>query len=261
MNSERARVVSSFTIIKGALIDESYDVFRMWDWGIAKKDNLDKVRNGEILSSTSDNWRRDVAKVLNRRFDPMEHDLPLVQLAKAGCPLDIWRPILLWHMTRDEFLLRDFLANWLYGQHQDGALWVDTPEVANYLGTLHKRKGIEIENAWSEQTTKRVASGLQRMATDFGLLEGHQRRRFSSYHLPEESLMYLLHAMTDQERNVNSMLELPDWHMYLMDAANVERELLRLHQFKRLHYETAGSLGQLQLPCNSAADYVTEVMS
>ena len=33
-----------------------------------------------------------------------------------------------------------------------------------------------------------------------------------------------------------------------MDADDVERELLRLHQFRRLHYEVAGSLAQLDLP-------------
>jgi hypothetical protein len=55
------------------------------------------------------------------------------------------------------------------------------------------------------------------------------------------------------------MVESPDWHMYLMDSADVERELLRLHQFHKLHYQVAGSLAQLKLPCDSAADYAREL--
>ena len=47
--------------------------------------------------------------------------------------------------------------------------------------------------------------------------------------------------------------------MYLMDSADVERELLRLHQFRKLHYEVAGSLAQLKLPAASATDYAREL--
>ena len=42
-----------------------------------------------------------------------DHDRALVLLAQSHCPMDIWKPILLWHMTRDEFLVRDFVVRWL----------------------------------------------------------------------------------------------------------------------------------------------------
>jgi hypothetical protein len=47
--------------------------------------------------------------------------------------------------------------------------------------------------------------------------------------------------------------------MYLMDAADVEREILRLHQYRKLRYEFAGSLAQLSLPYGSSADYAREL--
>ena len=49
--------------------------------------------------------------------------------------------------------------------------------------------------------------------------------------------------------------------MYLMEPADVERELLRLHQFRKLHYEVAGSLAQLKLPLRTTADYARELCS
>ncbi len=97
------------------------------------------------------------------------------------------------------------------------------------------------------------------MAADFGLLRGATTKEIASYHLPDESLLYLLHAMAAVEPNARRMIESPDWHMYFMDAADVERELLRLHQFHRLHYQVAGSLAQLELPCGSPADYAREL--
>ena len=77
-------------------------------------------------------------------------------------------------------------------------------------------------------------SGLLRIAADFGLLTGGAVKEFASYHLPDESFLYLLHAIAATEHNARRIIDADDWRMYLMDAADVERELLRLHQFHRL---------------------------
>jgi hypothetical protein len=67
--------------------------------------------------------------------------------------------------------------------------------------------------------------------------------------------------MAETETNARRIIDTPDWHMYLMDAADVEREIFRLHQFRRLHYDVAGTLAQLKLPCGSSADYARELAS
>lgn len=255
----RSNVVSSFTIVKGSLIDETYAVFRDWDYGLSKLENLRHAREENTMGATSANWALNVAKVINRRFDPAGRDRPLVELAKAGCDREVWKPLLLYHMTRDEFLVRDFLVNWLYPQFTAGAYRLHADDVLPYLQALGKKKGIEWSGSWSDSTLERVASGLLRIAADFGLLKGAQAKEFASYHLPEPSFLYLLHAMTDNEANARRVIDAEDWRMYLMDAADVERELLRLHQFRKLHYEVAGSLAQIKLPAASAADYAREM--
>ena len=116
----RSQVVSSFTIIKGALIEETYATFEAWDFSLSKHENLQRLQDDNVIGSQSQNWLRDVRKVFNRRFDPEDRDRPLVELAQGGCDRAIWTPLLLWHMTRDEFLLRDFLTQWLYGQYVEG---------------------------------------------------------------------------------------------------------------------------------------------
>jgi hypothetical protein len=254
----RSNVVSSFTIVKGSLIEETYAVFRDWDYALSKLENLKRVRKENTIGATSTNWALNVTKVLNRRFEPGGRDRPLVELAKSGCDREVWKPLLLYHMTRDEFLVRDFLVNWLYPQFTAGAYRLRAEDVFPYLQALTKKKGIEWSGKWSEVTLKRVGSGLLRIAVDFGLLQGAQSREFASYYLPEESFLYLLHAMMDTEANARRVINAEDWRMYLMDSADVERELLRLHQFRKLHYEVAGSLAQIKLPAASAADYARE---
>ena len=255
----RSRVVSSFTIVKGSLIEETYSIFRDWDYRVSKFENLRRVRDENTIGATSTNWALNVTKVMNRRFDPEGRDRPLVELAKAGCDREVWKPLLLYHMTRDEFLVRDFLVNWLFPQFRAGAYRLRADDVLPYFNGLRKRSDIEWSGRWSDSTLKRVGSGLLRIATDFGLLQGSQTREFASYHLPEESFLYLLHAMMDREANARRVIDSEDWRMFLMGAEDVERELLRLHQFRRIEYQVAGSLAQIKLPAASAADFAREL--
>ncbi len=281
---------------------------------------LKRARQDNTIDARSANWAQNVSWAVSRRFDPAGRDRPLVDLAKSGCDREVWKPLLLYHMTRDEFLVRDFLINWLYPQFSAGAYRLRAEDVLPYLQALIKGSGFGVQgsgfrvqgsgfrvqgsvggaqgsgfsgrgsgfrvrgsgvggrgpefgllndeprtpnpepyNNWSEATTKRVASGLLRIGVDFGLLTGTQSREFASYHLPEQSFIYLLHAMTDREANARRVIDAEDWRMYLMSAADVERELLRLHQFRKLHYEVAGSLAQINLPAASAAEYVREI--
>ena len=259
MEGSRASVVSSFTIIKGALIEETYSVFRGWDFASSLEDNLASMKAMNAIGAKSENWLRDVAFVLRRRFEPEGRDRDLVELAQRGCPLELWKPLLLWHMTRDEFLFRDFLVHWLFDHFTEGTLRVRAQDLWPYLGRLHD-KGLVAE-PWKESTLKRVSSELLRMTVDFGLMRGTVTREFASYHLPDESFLYLLHAMIEQQPNAREVVHSSDWRMFLMDATDVERELFRLHQFRRVHYEVAGSLAQLKLPCASAAGYAREMVA
>lgn len=258
--TNRAHVVSSFTLIKGAMIGETYAVFAAWDFERSKRENLERLRDENFIGAGSANWLRDVAKVLNRRFDPAGRDRPLVMLAKRGLPLDEWRPLLLWHMTRDEFLVRDFLETWLFAAYDAGTFRVYTHDVEEYLGSIGKRGG-SVEHAWSAQTTNRVAAGLLKMAVDFGLLRGSAAKEFVSFHLPERSFLYLLHAMRDDKLSPSKVVASPEWRMFLMRPSDVEQELLRLHQFRKLEYQVAGSLAQLSLPCASAREYAERIVA
>lgn len=261
MAEARSNVVSSFTIIKGSLIDETYEAFADWDLTSSKSDNLRRLKEQNTVGAKSQNWLRDIAFVISRRFEPNDRDRPIVELAQRRCDRAIWRPLLLWHMTRDEFLVRDFLINWLYPQYEAGAYRVGTSDVLRYLETLAAKRDIDWSGEWSAATRDRVATGLLRIAADFGLLTPGAVKEFASYHLPDESFLYLLHALSAEEHNARRLIDAEDWRMYLMDAQDVEREILRLHQFHRLGYEVAGSLARLDLPADSLAAYARELVA
>jgi hypothetical protein len=77
MATARANVASSFTLIKGAMIDETYAVFAAWDFARSKRENLDRLRDQNFIGASSATWLRDVAKVLNTK---LEVDAPLANV-------------------------------------------------------------------------------------------------------------------------------------------------------------------------------------
>ncbi len=256
----RSLVASSFTLIKGAMIDETYAVFAAWDFGSSKKENLHRLRRENFIGASTTTWLRDIAKVLNRRFDPTGRDRPLILLAENGCPIEEWKPILLWHITRDEFLLRDFLINWLYPAFISGAYRVRTEDVFEHLRTVRRRGGTT-EHAWTETTLRRVAGALLKIAVDFGLLRGSVVKEFASYHLPERSFLYVLYALREELVSPSKVLATEDWRMFLMQPSDVEREVLRLHQYRKLDYQIAGSIVQLTLPYANAFEYAERMVA
>ena len=254
MPTARSHVVSSFTIIKGALIAETYRAFEVWDLDLNRFENLRRIKEENLIGAASANWLRDVAKVINRRFDPAGRDRPLVALAKSGCPRTIWKPLLLWHITRDEYLLRDFLLHWLYVRFKEGRSLLRAADVIPYLRS-HPNTGMSWAGSWTDATTARVATALLRIAADFDLLSGGSAKQFAAYRLPEDSFLYLLYAIAQSEPNAQRLIEAQDWHMYLMSAPDVEHELLRLHQYRKVNYQVAGTLSQLRLPHPSLCEH------
>jgi hypothetical protein len=251
--------VSTNTAIRGSLIEESYRYFEAWGRTLERTSSQVGERDQSRGYGRSASWDAKVEDEMRRRFDPEGSERALAILAAAAVPLESWRPLLLWHLARRDLLLYDFLTCWLYPRFANGTVLLRAPDIWDYLGTMPGR-GL-LDKAWSEKTISRVASQLLHLAEDFGLLRGKLVREFTSYHLPDESLLYLLHAMRDRQLTAREVLHSPDWRLFLMASEDVERELYRLHQYRKVHFEVAGSVVELSLPYASALEYVRTMVA
>jgi hypothetical protein len=81
MSRSRSEEISTFTIVKGSLIPESYAAFRAWDLRATDDENFQGIKQANAIGARSANWLRDVIKVLHRRFDPSRRDRALVILS------------------------------------------------------------------------------------------------------------------------------------------------------------------------------------
>ena len=258
--SGERRKLSTRLIRKGALIEETYAALQHWKLGKSIKENLRRIQETNVVGAKNAGWLHEIVVTLSSRFTDEASLEPLVVLAQGRFPLDKWRPCLLWHIgTIDELYYR-FATEWLYQEHRAGVYLIRTEDVVPFVHMLTDGR-IASGGTLSEYGAVRAARDLLLMASDFGLLTGSQTRQFASYHLPEESFLYLLHVMVEQEPNANRLVHSPDWRMFLMSPEDVERELFRLHQYRKLQYDVAGSLSQLTLPCRSPIEYARELVA
>ena len=135
---------------------------------------------------------------------------------------------------------------------------IRTEDVLGYFATLESEPARQVAK-WSESTKHRSRRACCESPPISGCFVERRSSTSLRIHLPDESFLYLLHAIAESEPNARKIVESPEWRLYLMGPSDVEQALFRLHQFRRVHYEVAGSLAQLQLPCASSIDYARRI--
>jgi len=260
MSSLPARIrISSNSGTRGALVDETYSIFAAWDPSVSQRENLARVRKGTVITCSSYSRLADITDAFGCHYEPGGRDRALFQLVRRGLPMHEFKPILLWHMARSDLLVQDFIENWLYPNVAERHRNVCVRDVETYLESLQDRFG-EKKKPWSISTTNRTAAGLVKLAADFGLLRGKVHKQRVIFDMPEQSFLYILHAIHDDVQSTLRTVKSSNWRLFLMDSVEIEHRILRLHQFRKLDYQVAGSIAQLALPCASACEYAERMV-
>lgn len=254
MTNQEAQL-SSYLAIKGLLDEDTYRAFGLWDLDASVVDNLKQIEATNAIGAKSDAWLKHIVRNINQRYEIDGSDRQLVELVHQGWHIDQWRPLQLWHATRQDELLRDFLIDWLFQRRNEGIVVITADAVVEYLKEITQAK-LGSADAWKENTYRRAANGLLKTTTDFHLMHGRTFKEFSAYRLPEQSFIYLLYRLMERENNSRNVVHAEDWRIFLLKPNDVEEELLRLHQFGKLRFERAGSFLEITLPCNDTDEFV-----
>lgn len=242
--------VAPGSLIRGLRIHECYSVFRAWDFDQSEEENAQRIVESDAIGVSAGYSRESFMLAIRRRFDFTGVDRPLLTLARRGVPFDVFRPALLLHTVRTEQIIEHFFADWLFAQRKAGVAVLTAKHVQPFVEGLHS-EGL-LPKPWSESTKRRVSSSLLSMAVDMGYLRGKVNREFIPYSLPEAAFLYILHRLVETERGSAGAIDSSKWRMFMMGPEDVERELYRLHQYRQLHFERAGTLTELNLPFASA---------
>jgi len=256
--TRKTDAASQRLIRKGALAPETYTLFSSWHFSDTLDANFDRTFSGRFKTVA---WEKEVKTTLRRRFRDIDAAIPLILASKNGPVLDEWRHwLLLWIGIREQ-LYRDFALNWLFPEYERGRYQVRPEDVQSFVRSTWprlSRKTIPL----SDYGVVRGARDLVRMATDFGVLTGAgPQKTFSPLHLSDRSFLYYAHAIAEAERSTSSIPQSKFWQLALIRPTEVVEGLLRLHQFRKLDYQAAGSLVQLTLPFESSREYAERMVA
>jgi hypothetical protein len=255
--SDRTRP-SSFLATKGLFPEQMFRALQKWDLAASVEENVRVLRTTNTVGGPSLGWLKDFGKIILRRFSADGPPAAIVELAQQGCDLSVWKPLLLWHCAEADTLLRAFLAEWLFDQHQRGVVRVTREAVEEFL-RLHL--AALDQEPWSHSNIEQSSSGLLRTAAVFGLLTDGRTKSFTGYHLPEPSFMYIAHLLMHRYASSGRAVADPGWRLFMMTPAVVEGELLRLHQMHRLQFHRAGTIVELHLPCSSEREFARRMLA
>ena len=248
---------SSFLATKGLFPEQIYRAFQRWDLAVSMETNVRTLRTTNTVGGPSLGWLKDFGKILIRRFGNDGPPPALIELAQQGCDLTIWKPLLLWHCANTDDLLRTFLTEWLYKQHEAGVVRIAREAVQEFLREFLIASE---QQPWSDSNIEQSSSGLMRTAVIFGILTDARTRGFAGYHLPEQSFLYVLHLLMRTYSSSSRVVADPGWRLFMLSQDAVESELLRLHQLHRLQFQRAGSLVELHLPCSSEHEFARSML-
>lgn len=244
---------------KGALVEETYRVFACWEPEESVAANLDRIRKTNPVGAKNESWLREVTTTMSGRFGIGDSLAPLASLAKAQYPLERWKFCLLWHFGSTDGLFRRFMEDFLFRQHEEGIAAFDTDAAQPFVERMEREKFLS--SPLSSYGRVRLARDLFRMAAAFGLVTGQQHRRFTHTAIPDDAFLYALYSLQAEIPSISRALQSPRWRLFLLAPAAVERELLNLHQLRRLRYEQAGSIRELSLPHSSLLEFTRSLTS
>ena len=108
---------------------------------------------------------------------------------------------------------------------------------------------------WSAPTITRIAQGLLSALRDFGVLQGAVNKKIAPAYVPIESFAYVVFYLKQHQPSGAKLIGLPDWKLFFLRSAGVERFLFEAHQRDLLEYHVAGSVTRLTFPAETLEEY------
>jgi hypothetical protein len=248
-------VFSQRFLRKGPLVEETYRLFAGWRFEDGVEENLKNGLHGQFKTL---GWEKEVVSTVKSRLKNFALAKPLIVLARGGVAFADWRDCWRLYIGASEQPFGSFATGWLYSEYASGRYQLtseDARDFAKSAWTRHSPK-----RPLSEHGVVRLARDLVKTASDLGMLAGKgTKRTFAPIAMSDHVILFYAHLIAEIEGAATKVEGSPLWRLAYMSPADVHTALLRLHQFKRLDYQVAGSLIQLGLPGSSTLAYAESI--
>ena len=242
-----ARHYTSNMMKGGAMIQESLALLREWDPRIPPEDFTQIVIQQNLLGKATRARVRDIlTRVFFRRFAApgVPSGKHLRAMITAGFPDSVITRLLYFHAALADDLLYDFVVQRLYPLYHSGRYQVDTSDAVQFIEELIASR--LIAPPWSDNIKTKTGRGLLAALRDFGILEGHAKKRFRPAYLPAPVFLYVAHYLQEQGIVGYALLHHTHWRLFLVTEQEVERNFITAHQDGFLGYYVAGGIVRIE---------------
>lgn len=248
-------------IIKAtALLADTRLLLNDWHLDDSVADNLARIERDNIFGKSSRRRVDDIMRIFRQRyFDDPDIGITLVKLSQSGAPAQWLDPLLYFFSVQNDQTLRDVVLQVLYERTSAGFRSVTTELVLRQLRRWVS-EGMTTSD-WGDATQQRVARHTLATLRDFGILEGKANKNIAPVYLPLQAFVLIARWLDRQLHSGHRVLHSPDWQLFFMPVAGVERFFIEAHQEHLLHYQAAGSIVRIDFPAATLSAYADQLIA
>jgi hypothetical protein len=250
---------SSKIIKAGALLGDTKTLLANWDENESIRANLQRFRRENLFGKASRSRVEDILAIFRQRYLlDKAVTRALSVLVHEELPADSLDRLLYFHAARSDPLIRDVVLRVLQPMHARGQGEITVADIERPVSGW-VREG-NTTASWSEGTVRRVAQGLLSTLRDFGVLGGAVRKRLAPSALPVTAFSYIAFFLQRSGASGERLIAHPEWGLFFLPRAAVERFFVEAHQRGLLEYHAAGSVVRIDFPAQALEDYARVIV-
>ena len=256
--SAAATPYTSRIIKAGALLGDTTPLLAHWDESQSVGGNLDRIRRENLFGKASRSRVEDILAIFRQRYLVDESvTKALVILTKGGFPAAALDRILYFYAASADPLLHDAVTEILLPMHSRAKTDVGVADVEKAV--VQWVNAGKTTTKWSDITIRRATQELLAALRDFGVLQGAAHKRIAPAYLPIAAFAYVAFCLKQRQASAARLLELPDWSLFFLPPAGVERLLIEAQQHGLLEYHVAGAVSRLTFPAQTIEEYANVI--
>ena len=240
---------SSRNSSKGALLNESFLLFKaVRENGSSTGGLRESALRGQAFPRASfENRQRIWDNIHYRYFAPgcpwVSNGLAAATVFGVGSP-DFISLAYLYFSLRDH-LTFSIVTGMFWKRWLDRSLSISSSDVLEFLDDESKNN--PAIKKWSPSTRVKLASSILAALRDFGVLRGVYSKQIQRPSVSSETVFHLLCILLAEGRHGRSVIEAPDWRLFLWSEDDAAKALADLAQRRWIRFERGGRTVILEL--------------
>lgn len=250
---------TSKIINAGALLTDTKTLLAHWDDTLSIEGNLKRAQEQNIFAKDSRAWIKQFLSIFRERYLTDEATTcALTTLVKRSLSPESLDRILYYYAARSDALMHDVVTEVLLPLYEQGRTEVYPADVQSAIrGWIDEGK---TTTRWSETTVSRATRNLMATLRDFGVLQGAVKKRIAPVYLPVAAFAYIALVLRQDQPSGERLINHPEWRLFFLSPAGVERLFVEAHQLRLLEYHAAGSIIRITFPTESIKEYARVIL-